>query len=526
MTSIVVAGLSWQTPSNAPLFTNLNLTFRPVRTGLVGRNGTGKTTLLRLIAGEIKAASGTISRPPSVGYLHQNPEHQVDATLADLFHAQDNLALLARAERGQATANDLADVDWTLEARLGTALSRMDLDAPLDTRLSSLSGGQRTRASLAALMFAEPDALLLDEPTNHLDSDGRCRVIDALRAWQGCVIVASHDRELLREMDAIVELTTLGARSYGGNFDKYRELKAAELVSAETELARAERVVRDTWARAQLAAERKSRTDRQGKQLRISGSQSKLILSTAKERSQVSGGAAARLRSRKAEAVEEAMETARQAVETLQPLNIEIPPSGLVAGRDVLHVDDLCFRYGGTTPVLDGVSLAIRGPERIAIKGRNGSGKSTLLACIQGDLQPLSGSVTRHVPMARLDQDLSLFGPNETVRDAFARVDPEAGENDRRAVLARFLFRGDDAHQRIGALSGGQRLRAGLACTLGHSQSRQLLLLDEPSNHLDIEAIETLETALIDYDGAILVVSHDEAFLERIGVERRIALPC
>ncbi|MCR9086386.1 MAG: ATP-binding cassette domain-containing protein [Rhodobacteraceae bacterium] len=524
MSSIVIAGLSWQTPNNTPLFTNLHLTFRPVRTGLVGRNGAGKTTLLRLIVGDIQPASGTISRPPSVGFLRQNPVHRADATLADVFHVRDSLVLLDRAERGEATAEELADADWTLEARLDAALAGMDLDQPLDTRLSSLSGGQRTRAGLAALMFAEPDALLLDEPTNHLDSAGRRRVIDALQAWQGCVIVASHDRALLREMDAIVELTTLGARGYGCNYDNYREMKAAELASAKTELARAERAVSDTQARAQLAAARKARTDRQGRQLRVSGSQSKLILDAAKERSEGSGGAAARLRSRQAEAAEGALDTAREAVEVLQPLSIDIPASGLVAGRDVLQVDDLRFRYRCTTPLLEGVSLSIRGPERIAVEGRNGSGKSTLLACIHGDLQPQSGSVARHVPMALLDQELSLFGPEETVRDAFARIDPEAGENDRRAVLARFLFRGNDAHQRIGALSGGQRLRAGLACTIGHSRPRQLLLLDEPSNHLDIEAIETLERALVAYDGAILVVSHDEAFLERIGVERRLAL--
>ncbi|CAK9063329.1 Putative ATP-binding protein YdiF, partial [Durusdinium trenchii] len=170
--------------------------------------------------------------------LARNPVHRADATLADVFHVRDSLVLLDRAERGEATAEELANADWTLEARLDAALAGMDLDRPLDTRLSSLSGGQRTRAGLAALMFAEPDALLLDEPTNHLDSAGRRCVIDALRAWQGCVIVASHDRALLREMDAIVELTTLGARSYGCNYDNYREMKAAELASAKTELAR------------------------------------------------------------------------------------------------------------------------------------------------------------------------------------------------------------------------------------------------------------------------------------------------
>ncbi|WP_299208316.1 ABC-F family ATP-binding cassette domain-containing protein [uncultured Tateyamaria sp.] len=525
MSPIVLAGLSWHTPNNTPLFTDLNLTFGLGRTGLVGRNGTGKTTLLRLIAGEITPSSGTITKPPKVGFLQQNPEQRKDATLSDLFGVTDQLAILARAEKGEATADDLADADWTLEARLGAALGSMGLDQPPETPLNALSGGQRTRAGLAALMFAEPDALLLDEPTNHLDHLGRTQVVQALRAWQGCVIVASHDRTLLAEMDAIVELTTLGARTYGGNYAAYRDMKAAELAASETDLARAERAVADTRARVRLAAERKARTDRQGRQLRASGSQSKLVLDAAKERSEGSGASAARLRNRQMDKADSTLEDAREAIEVLQPLTIDIPPSGLVDGRNVLQVDNLHFGYQQDRPILTDVSLTIRGPERIAITGANGSGKSTLLACIHGDLHPQAGSIALHVPAALLDQDLSLFDPEETVRDAFARIDPDASENTRRAALARFLFRGDDAHQRIGALSGGQRLRAGLACTLGHSQPRQLLLLDEPSNHLDIEAVETLEAALSAYDGAILVVSHDQEFLDRIGIERRLTLP-
>lgn len=525
MSPIVLAGLSWRTPDNTALFSGLNLTFGLVRTGLVGRNGTGKTTLLRLIAGELTPSSGTITKPPKIGVLHQNPEQRVGATLADLFGATDQLAILARAEQGTATADELAGADWTIDARLEAALTSMGLDHSPDTRLSALSGGQRTRAGLAALMFAEPDALLLDEPTNHLDHLGRTRLIQALRAWQGCVIVASHDRTLLAEMDTIVELTTLGARTYGGNYNTYRDMKAAELASAESDLVRAERGVDNTRARVRLAAERKARTDRQGKQLRASGSQSKLVLDAAKERSEGAGAAAARLRNRQLDKAEAALKDAREAIEVLQPLAIDIPSSGLALGRTVLRVDKLHFGYQPDQPVLRDVSLRIQGPERIALIGANGTGKSTLLACIHGDLKPQIGSVAVHVPTARLDQDLTLLDPDETVRDALARIDPEAGENARRATLARFLFRGDDAHQRIGQLSGGQRLRAGLACTLGHSQPRQLLLLDEPSNHLDIEAVETLENALRAYDGALLVVSHDQEFLNRIGIDRRLTLP-
>ncbi len=525
MSSIVIANLSWHLPNGTPLFDNLNLMFGPVRTGLVGRNGAGKTSLLRLIAGEIVPAAGSIASPGSIGFLRQNPEQLAEDTLADLFDVKDQLAILSRSESGAATPEDLTVADWTLEPRLNKVLTNMGLDhLSLDAPLGSLSGGQRTRAGLAALMFATPDVLLLDEPTNHLDLAGRTHVIDSLRAWPGSVIAASHDLSLLGAMNAIVELTTLGAQTYGGNYDAYRAVKSAELASAKSELARAERGVKDAKARAQNAAERKARTDRQGQILRASGSQAKVLLNAAKERSEGSGGASARLRVRQMDAARNELNAAQEAVEILHPLVIDIPKSGLANGRDVLQVKDLTFGFGSDQPIFRSISFSIRGPERIAIKGPNGSGKSTLLACITGELTGWTGSIALRVPAARLDQDISMFDDHETVIEAFARLDPEASESERRAVLARFLFRGNDALQKIGTLSGGQRLRAGLACTLGHSQPSQLLILDEPNNHLDIEAVETLVAALNAFDGAIIVVSHDMAFLRNIDVERYYSL--
>ena len=524
MSSIILTSVSWRAPDGASILKNIDLGFGQKRTGLVGRNGTGKTTLLRLVAGEIAPAAGTITRPASVGFLRQNPEHRPQDTLADVFGVRDQLAILALAERGEANADQLAGADWTLGARLEAALAALGLDVPISTETGTLSGGQRTRAYLAALMFHEPDVLLLDEPTNHLDKAGRRHVVDALRGWRGAAVIASHDRALLREMDAIVELTTLGARTYGGNYDVYRDMKASELSAAEGDLARAERNLSEITARAHKAAERKARTDRKGRRLRAARSQPKILLDAMKERSEKSGGAGARLRERRTKDAEAALEAAREAVEVLQPLIMDVPPSGLAAGRSVLSVENLNFSYQPGEPILQDVSFDIRGPERIAIVGANGAGKSTLLACLSGLRRPDSGRVDVHVPAARLDQDMRMFAPDETVRDAFARLDPKASENDRRAVLARFLFRGSDALQPIGTLSGGQRLRAGLACTLGHSEPKQLLLLDEPSNHLDIEAVEILEAALNAYDGALVAVSHDEDFLDRIGVERTILL--
>ena len=261
---IVLADLSWSTPEGRPLFSNLDLSFTAERTGLVGRNGVGKTTLLKLMARETAPHSGRVSVNGTLGVLRQAVQVGPDKTVADLFEARPGLALLDRAGAGAADADELARADWTLEARLAEALARLGLDATPQTRLSTLSGGQRTRAGLAALVFAKPDFILLDEPTNNLDREGRRAVIDLLAGWDGGAIVVSHDRELLDTMDAIVELTTLGATRYGGNWSRYRERKALELAAARHDLADKERRVDELGRHSQQMAERKARRDRGG----------------------------------------------------------------------------------------------------------------------------------------------------------------------------------------------------------------------------------------------------------------------
>src|SRR5690606_17851482 len=186
-------------------------------------------------------------------------------TIADLFGVRAVLSVLVRADRGSATPDELADADWTLEPRLAAALARAGLPADPAIPLAQLSGGQATRAALAALAFNAPDFLILDEPTNNLDVEGRAAVRDFLASWRGGAIVVSHDRQLLEEMDAIVELTTLGARRYGGNWSHYQALRDEERTAAADTLAEAERAVVGVARTAQAAAERQARRDRSGR---------------------------------------------------------------------------------------------------------------------------------------------------------------------------------------------------------------------------------------------------------------------
>ncbi|KUL96590.1 ABC transporter [Bosea sp. WAO] len=522
--SITLSRLSWSTPEGRRLFSDLDLSFGLERTGLVGRNGVGKTTLLRLIAGELPPASGSVVTSSKLAVLAQAVPQASAETVAELFGAAPALALLGRAERGIATSAELAEADWTLETRLAAALARFGLAVAPNTALASLSGGQRTRAGLAALLFAEPDFLVLDEPTNNLDRDGRDAVIGMLATWRAGAIVISHDRELLETMDAIVELNSLGATRYGGNWSHYRERKALDLAAARHDLSSAEQRLAEAARDRQLASERKARKDGAGQRKRAKGDMPRILMGARQNRSENSGGNAALLAERKQAQAVAAIEAARSHIEVLQPLSVAVPTSGLASGKMVLRVDGLSGGYAPHRPIVRDLSFSIIGPERVAVTGPNGSGKSTLLRLLTGELPSSTGEIRLDVDWALLDQSVGILDPSGSIRDNFRQLNPSADENACRAALARFRFRADAALQVVATLSGGELMRAGLACVLGGANPPALLILDEPTNHLDIESVEIIEGGLRAYDGALLVVSHDRRFLEEIAISRWLEL--
>jgi ATPase subunit of ABC transporter with duplicated ATPase domains len=524
MPSIQLQNLSLQTPDGRDLLQNLDLSFGAERTGIVGRNGTGKTTLLRTIAGELAPKSGSIAIDGRLGVLRQSVQ-AYDVTIVEALGTANGLARLTRIDAGQGTPEDFERADWTLTSRIALAIKSIGLpDLDLDRRIDTLSGGQRTRLSLAALIVDEPDILLLDEPTNNLDADGRAAVATLLHNWKGCAIAISHDRDLLRGMDRIVELTSPGVKVYGGNWEAYEARRALDLAAAQHDLASAERQLADIERRARERTERKARADSRGQAKAARGDMPRILAGGRKRAAEATSGAQARLADRQhTEATQDLLE-ARAEIEILQPLSVTLESSGLPAGRTVLQLDNVTGGPDGM-PIVRGLSLTITGPERVSLAGPNGSGKTTLLRLATGALPATSGAVRiapRHV---LLDQQVALLDPALTIRDNYFRLNPGGTENAGRAALARFMFRADAALRKVGELSGGEMLRAGLAATIGSSHPPELLILDEPTNHLDIQAIAAVEAGLRAYDGALLVVSHDRAFLEAIGVTREIELP-
>ncbi|MDB5432754.1 MAG: transporter [Caulobacter sp.] len=527
---ITLDNLAARTPDGRPLFENLSLAFGRERTGLVGRNGVGKTTLLRLLAGEAEPAAGTVARKGTVGVLRQTLAPAPGVSVADLLGVSERLALLDRVTAGEGSDADFDAADWTLPTAIEDALLEVGLEGldpmrPADT----LSGGQLTRAALAALLIARPDLILLDEPTNNLDADARAMVAGFLSRWKGGAVVVSHDRTLLRAMDRIVELSSPntafgGAKVYGGNWDLYVERRDAERAAAERDLETAARDARRVERDVQAARERQTRRDAAGRKFAAKGSEPKILLGAMAERAENTGARGNRLAERQREAAGEALAAAQSRLERARSLGFDLPSSGLPAGKTVLVMEDVTYAWPGGLPVLQGFSLRITGPERVAVVGPNGAGKSTLLALAAGLLAPSRGRISRPGASVLLDQRTAVLREGETILQAFRRLNPDATANDAHAALARFLFRNTAAHQVVATLSGGERLRAALACVLSGREPPQLLILDEPTNHLDLQAIEAVEAALSGYDGALLTVSHDPDFLEAIGTTREIRL--
>ncbi len=526
---VVCTNLSFSWPDDTPVFRDLSFTVPPGRTGLVAPNGAGKSSLLRLIAGELTPTDGNVTVEGVLGYLPQHLPLAGELTVAEVLGVAPALDALRAIESGDASEENFAAIgdDWDVEERSRAELDRLGLgEVVLDRRLQTLSGGQIVSLGLAAQLLRRPDVLLLDEPTNNLDIDARHRLYDVLEHWSGCLLLVSHDRMLLDRMDRIAELDGGQLRLFGGNFTAYTEAARAAREAAERNVRSAEQEVKREKREMQQARERAER--RAGNAARNLGNAglARIVAGGLKRSAQESAGRARQAHASRVSEAQGRLDEASRALREDQTLTLDLPETDVPAGRTLVEVERTQV-WHDARPLFagDGVELTIRGPERIALTGPNGAGKSTLLRLLCGELTPESGQLRRaDGRVAYLSQRLDLLDDERTVAENLAAYAPERPQAERMNLLARFLFRGDRAHLPVGVLSGGERLRATLAGVLYAQPAPHLLLLDEPTNNLDLVSVGQLQNALDAYRGAFVVVSHDERFLRDIGVRRWLRL--
>ena len=510
--SFILHQVTCQFPTGDTLFGPLNLTLEPSLCALVGRNGSGKTRLLRLLSGLDEPATGHIERFGSHAWVAQQHVISSQTTLAELLGYDAIFAARKRIDSGDYQPDDLALLDghWDIAERLSEAFINATLPPfEPDKPAIELSGGERIRALLCGAFTAGADFLLLDEPTNHLDRQGRAWFYDQLSRYQGGVLVASHDRELLEQVPRILELSASGLRSYGGNYADYQAQRDAEQQAARAALEHAATERKRTRARMQKehddSQRRSAKTLRTVDTLNIASFERVKYKGAAKERI----GSWKKQHSEQNEALNAAVNKARERVEDDNPVMFTLPGSQIPEGKQVLVLEDLVLQHVPVPPL----TWRIDGPMRVALKGPNGCGKSTLLKTLLGEVAPRSGSCKVSVSCAYLDQHLSRLDLSQSVMTHLNLSHTPLEEGVLRTRLAQLQLGADKVMLPLAALSGGERLKAALACVLWGAEATQLLLLDEPTNHLDLASVQAIEAALAGFPGALLVVSHDEAFL-------------
>lgn len=515
--------VSFKQNNGETLFSELTGTFTAKITALIGRNGVGKTVLAQLCAGILLPTSGTIFNSDHVFYLSQHYVILEETAVAELLGINHVMAALHRIEQGSVLEQDFEIVgdQWAIEVEALSLLAKLGLsDLSLDSPAMALSGGEQMRIRIAAAFLSQKEILILDEPSNHLDQAQKEKLWDLMQMWPGTIILISHDRFFLNQLHNIVELTPSGLEWFTGSYEEFRAYKAEAAERAVEILSSVKAQEKQRQAVIQQQIERQEKRTSAAHKARGNQNQAKILMDAQKNKSDLTSGKTQQKLDRIKKEGQSRIDSARSNLDTASSIHLHHIPALINQPDIAVKLEDIQLPFMPLNP--EALNQVIRSGERIAIIGSNGIGKTLLLKVIAGSLVPESGHATHFVKTAYLDQHLTTLNLKEPVLEQISQGRTKDEISQLRMQLAQLGLTAAHIERASQYLSGGEKLKAALAMILYDQTPAGLLLLDEPSNHLDLESLSALETMLNHYQGTLIVISHDATFLSKIGIESQI----
>lgn len=527
---LLLQHLVYAHPNKDILFDDISLAInRHEKVALIGNNGTGKSTLLRILADELAPVSGQIKREATPYYVPQLFGQYNELTIAAALKIEHKLEALQQVLNGDVTEENMSIIgdDWDLEERCQNALALWGIEeANLTRKMSTLSGGQKTKVFLAGIAIHQPDLVLLDEPTNHLDATSRTTLYDYIKTSAATIIIVSHDRTLLNMLGTVYELSKKGITAYGGNYSFYEKQKAIEANALKEDVRATEKALRKAKETERQAMERQQKLDARGKKKQEKAGMPTIAMNTLRNNAEKSTSKLKDIHAQKVGGIHQEFTRLRKDLPDKDKMKLGFDDSTLHTGRVMVTAVDINYRYNDERLWEQPPSFQITSGDRLAIGGDNGSGKTTVIRLLLGDLQPTEGTMTRaDFRAVYIDQNYSLVDNRLTVyQQAQAYNADNLPEHLVKSRLTHFLFTSSSWEKPCSALSGGEKMRLILCCLTLQTETPDMIVLDEPTNNLDIQNIDILTNAIADYKGTLVVVSHDTFFLEQVGVEDEIAL--
>lgn len=527
---LILQNISYLHTNKDLLLENINLAVnKQDKIALIGNNGVGKSTLLRIIAGELHPSSGQLIVDAAPYYVPQIFGQYNHLTVAQALGVKIKLNALKEILSGKATENNLSALndDWAIEERCTEALSYWELtDLDLEQKVETLSGGQKTKAFLAGISIHQSKLILLDEPSNHLDTSGREILYHFIQSTSSTLLVVSHDRKLLNLLNTTGELSKRGITIYGGGFDFYAAQKRIETNALNQDIQSKEKELRKTREKERETLERQQKLDARGKKKQEKAGVARIMMNTLRNNAEKSTSKIKRVHAEKIGGISEELQELRSSLPDIDKMKFGFDHSDLHKGKTLFKADGINFGYGKQVLWEQDLNLQIFSGERVALWGANGSGKTTLIKLILGSIEPNAGTIYRTISKyVYIDQDYSLIDNTLNVYEQAQRFNTSSlQEHEIKTRLNRLLFTKEDWGKPCYVLSGGERMRLILCCLIIDKQSPDIIVLDEPTNNLDIQNIDILTTAINDYQGTLIVVSHDETFLKQVKIERTIKL--